>query len=184
MKFSINNILLRQETESDFQTTEKIVEIAFKTMPFADGNEHLLVKRMRSNKNYIPELSLVAIVNNQLVGHILFSVIKIKGETEYESLALAPVSVLPGFQKKGIGKLLVQKGLTIAKEMGFESVVVVGHADYYPKFGFEKASKWGIYNPIEVPDEASMALELKQDSLKDKPGIIEYPVEFGLGDHK
>ncbi len=66
-----------------------------------------------------------------------------------------------------------------AKELGYKAVVVLGHPTYYPKFGFERASKWNIKPPIDdLPDEASMAIELEEGSLKDKAGIIEYPEEY------
>ncbi len=95
-----------------------------------------------------------------------------------KSLALAPVSVLPEYQNKGIGKDLIHKALEQAKELGHQSIVVLGHPEYYPKFGFEKASQWGIEASFEVPDEAFMAIELYKNSLENVSGIVEYSSVF------
>jgi len=138
----------------------------------------MLIDKIRAGDSFIPELSLVAELEGEIVGHILFSKIKILGKDEYESLALGPMAVVPKHQKQGIGGKLITTGLEIAKKLGFESVIVVGHKDYYPKFGFKRASLWGIKCPFEVPDEAFMAIELVENSLKNKAGTVQYPKEF------
>lgn len=171
-------MIIRPEKTNEYTITEKVVKEAFKNSEYSDQSEHLLVSRLRKRPDFIPELSLVAI-ENKIVGHILFTKIEIAGEEKFESLSLAPVSVLPEFQNKGIGGRLILAGIKKAKEMGFESVIVLGHKQYYPKFGFQKASKWGIKCPFEVPDEVFMAIELKNGSLLGKSGIVKYPKEFG-----
>ena len=95
-----------------------------------------------------------------------------------ESLALAPMAVIPEFQKQGIGTKLIKKGIEQAKELGFDSIVVLGHKEYYPKFGFIRASNWSIKCPFEVPDEAFMAIELTERAFEDKAGTVKYPDEF------
>ena len=172
------NITIRQEHSEDYKITEKVVKSAFANMEFSDKTEHELVPRIRKSDAFIPELSLVA-VNEEFFGHILLSKIKIvNGDQFEESLALAPVSVLPEYQNKGIGTTLILEALMIAKELGYNSVVVLGHPEYYPKFGFKKASLWGIKAPFEVPEEAFMALELKENALDTVSGIVEYPSVF------
>jgi len=147
-------------------------------MEFSDQGEHNLVSRIREADVFIPELSLVAI-HKEVVGHILLSKIRIMNDNQFtDSLALAPVSVLPEYQNKGIGKLLIFEALKIAKELGYNSVIVMGHPEYYPKFGFEKASLWGIKAPFEVPEEAFMALELRGNALDKVSGVVEYPSVF------
>jgi len=173
-------MIIRQETEKDYRETEKLTEEAFRNLEISDHNEHLLVQRLRQSKDFIPELSLVAEMDNKIVGHILFSKITIEGEKETESLCLAPVSVLPEYQNQGIGSELIKEGLLKAEDLGFESVLLVGHSTYYPRFGFERASKWDIRCAFEVPDDAFMAIELKIDALKGKSGTVKYPPEFGL----
>lgn len=172
-------IIIRKEEEKDFDIVEKIVEEAFKNAEFSDHSEHKLVSRLRKSNEFIEELSLVADVNNEIVGHILLTKIKIKNSNNsFDSLALAPVSVSPKFQGMKIGKALIEKALNKAKEMGFGSVVVLGHENYYPKFGFEVASKFGIKAPFEVPDEVFMAIELKEGKLKNVSGVVEYSSAF------
>lgn len=164
---------IRQEQKSDYK---KVYEI--NKQAFGQETESILVEKVRSGENFVPELSLVAEQDDEIVGHILFSKIKIIGEAEYESLSLAPMAVLPKFQRQGVGGELITAGLAIAKKLGFESVIVVGHNEYYPRFGFKKASLWDLKCPFEVPDEAFMAIELVEDSLKDKAGSVQFPKEF------
>lgn len=174
------NIIIKQEQVKDYKITEKVVKRAFANAEHSDNDEHNLVRRIRNSNVFIPELSLVAINdNNEQVGHILLSKIKIKNEDQVvESLALAPVSVLPEYQNQGVGKLLISKALQKAKELRFNSVVVLGHPEYYPKFGFKKASTWGIKAPFEVPDESFMAVELGGNTLDKVSGVVEYPRVF------
>ncbi|WP_455369798.1 GNAT family N-acetyltransferase [[Eubacterium] cellulosolvens] len=147
---------------------------------FKQKNESELIRRIRASKIFVPKLSLVAEKNGRILGHILFSKIKIRGEKEYESLILAPMVVLPELQNQGIGRKLIIEGLNEARELGFSSVIVLGHKDYYPMFGFEKASKWNIKCSFHVPDEAFMAIELKIGALAGKSGIVEFPKEFEI----
>lgn len=175
------NIMIRKEIVDDYEISEKVVESAFANMEFSDKKEHMLVSRIRKSNEFIPELSLAAIDkdNNEIVGHILLSKIKINNENQSaESLALAPVSVLPNYQNKGIGKLMIYEALEKAKKLGYTSVVVLGHPEYYPKFGFKTASLWGIKAPFEVPDEMFMAIELSENSLDRVSGIVEYSSVF------
>src|SRR5690625_4659385 len=174
------NFIIRQERKSDYKLTEKVVETAFASADQSDGNEHRLVSGIRQSKAFIPQLSLVAVnKDDEVLGHILLSKVLINdGNHKIESLALAPVSVLPDYQSKGIGKNLIQKVLEKAKKLGFQSVVVLGHPDYYPGFGFKKSSEWKIKAPFDVPEEAFMAIELQEGSLNNVSGVIEYPSFF------
>ncbi|MGE7935001.1 GNAT family N-acetyltransferase [Viridibacillus arvi] len=173
------NITIRQEQPSDYKVTEDVVQKAFANMEFSDKTEHELVVRLRISDAFIPQLSIVAVDNDKVIGHILLTKIKIINEDQStESLALAPVSVLPEYQNKGIGKLLINTALENAKELDYKSVVVLGHPDYYPKFGFKKASTWKIKAPFEVPDEAFMVLELSNNALSNVSGVVEYSSAF------
>lgn len=168
------NIKIRSEKKQDYN---KITEI--NNLAFGQKNEGKLIENLRKTDNFITELSLIAENDNEMIGHILFYPVIIKSEnTKYKSLALAPMSVIPKYQRKGVGTKLVIEGLNIATKLGYESVIVLGHSEYYPKFGFKPASKWNIKAPFEVPDNVFLALELKANSLKDKSGIVEYPKEF------
>jgi putative acetyltransferase len=167
------DLLIRHEEKKDCKDIYEVNRLAF-----GQENEGKLVDKIRSGSNFVPELSLVAVTGRKIVGHILFSKIKIIGSSVFETLALAPMAVIPAFQKQGIGSKLIKKGMSKARELGFDSIIVLGHKDYYPRFGFERASKWGIKCPFEVPDEAFMAIGLTKKALKVKAGTVEYPEEF------
>ncbi|MCW3159801.1 GNAT family N-acetyltransferase [Chryseobacterium oryctis] len=180
-------ITLRQEEEKDQEKVIKIIEEAFKTVKESDHQEHFLVERLRKSSSFIPELSIVADYTDddtsktELVGHILFTEITIENNSEsFVSLALAPVSVKPEYQNQGIGGHLIAFGHVIAEEMGYQSVVLIGHEKYYPKFGYKKASNFGISFPFEVPEENGMALELKENGLTSVKGVVKYPKEFEI----
>ncbi len=171
-------VMIRQEQKNDYSKTEEVVKQAFSNEEFSDKTEHELVKRIRKCDAFIPELSLVA-VDEGIVGHILLSKITIEQDgTSVKSLALAPVSVARGHQKKGIGGKLIVAALEKAKELGYESVVVLGHPEYYPKFGFKKASDWNIKAPFEVPDEVFMVMELRENALQGVEGVVQYSSAF------
>jgi len=167
---------IRQEKKDDRSSVYEVNEISF-----GRDSEAKLVDALRKNKEaFIPGLSIIAIVDNEIVGHILFTKIEIinnRGEA-HESLALAPMAVKPGYQKKGIGGQLIQSGLEKAKALGYTSVIVVGHEHYYPRFGFVPAEKWNIKAPFEVPAIVFMGMELVKDGLKGIEGTVKYPKEF------
>lgn len=174
------NISLRQEQLKDYPKTEALIEQAFRNEEMSDQQEHLLVQRIRRSDAFIPELSIVAVnQQNEMIGQILFSKITIENKDQVtESLALAPVSIHPDYQKQGIGSMLMNRGLKNAKESGYTSVIVLGHPDYYPRFGFKPASLWGIEAPFDVPEEAFMALELEKDAFKNVSGVVQYSEAF------
>ncbi|PGM59699.1 GNAT family N-acetyltransferase [Bacillus cereus] len=169
---------IRQEQKNDYRKTEEVVKQAFLNEEFSDKTEHELVSRIRECDAFIPEVSIVA-VDEEIVGHIMLSKITIEQDgTSVESLALAPVSVAPSHQKKGIGGKLIAAALEKVKELGYGSVVVLGHQEYYPKFGFKKASDWNIKAPFEVPDEVFMAMELRENALQGVEGVVQYSEAF------
>lgn len=165
---------IRQEEACDFPV---VYDINLKA--FNRKEEARLADRLRLSDGFIPELSLVAIVENKVVGHILFTKISIMDEDRsQDSLALAPMAVSPGMQRKGIGQQLVRYGLNKARELGYKSVVVLGHTEYYPRFGFVPTSKWGIKPPFNVPANVFMAKELIDGGLSDIKGTVKYAREF------
>ncbi|MDM5227383.1 N-acetyltransferase [Cytobacillus sp. NJ13] len=174
------DIVIRQEFPADYHSTEEMIKEAFLNEEYSDKTEHFLVKRIRNSDAFIPELSLVALTQaKEVVGHILLSKITIgDGEKAADSLALAPVSVAPGYQGISIGSQLIRTALNKAKEAGYQSAIVLGHKDYYPKFGFKPASLWNIQAPFEVPDEVFMALELTENALENAAGVVQYSKAF------
>ena len=146
---------IRQERPADYEAVYEVVKTAFATAEHSDGTEQDLVAALRHSPSFIPELSLVALLDGKIVGHILFTKVTVGGRTE---LALAPLSVLPSCQRQGIGQALMAEGHCIAKRLGFDYSIVLGHPGYYPKAGYRPASLYGIKAPFEVPDENFMAL--------------------------
>jgi predicted N-acetyltransferase YhbS len=174
------NILFRQENKDDYAAVFNLIQRAFEKEEMSDHSEQYLVERLRNSEAFIPELSIVAEINQNIAGHILLTRIKVinnKNE-EFESLALAPVSVLPEYQSKGIGGKLIETAHKKAKELGFGSVILLGHENYYPRFGYEIAKKYGIKLPFEVPDENCMAIELIKGALEGIEGTVVYPKAF------
>ncbi len=173
------DIKIRQEKEKDYKLSEDLVEKAFKNAEHTDHKEHFLVAKLRRSDSFLPELSLVAEVNGIIVGHIMLTKLLIEnGDKIHDSLALAPISVLPEYQNNGIGGKLIRESLNIAKEIGFKSVIVLGHDKYYPRFGFRPTNIWGIKAPFDVPAEAFMALELEAGALDGVAGTVVYGKEF------
>ena len=157
------NLKIRQENKADFIEVYEI-----NTLAFGQENEAKLVNNLRESEAFVPELSLVATIDNKIVGHTLFSRIVIidNNQNEFESLALAPIAVRPEFQQKGIGGQLIRAGLDKARELNFKSVIVLGHEYYYPKFGFVPTDKWKIKAPFNVPTNRLWGLNLLLAVLK------------------
>jgi predicted N-acetyltransferase YhbS len=168
-------IVVRQETDKDRDSVYRVVKGAFAGAEHTNGDEHNLVNRLRRSPAFVPELSLVAEQEGEIVGHILFTRMTID---RHPSLALAPLAIAPAHQRRGIGGRLIREGHGKARELGFDSVIVVGHADYYPRFGYAPASRWNIQAPFEVPDACFLALELAPNALERVSGMIAFAPEF------
>mgnify|MGYP005787336687 FL=1 len=169
-------LTIRQENKNDYEEVYNVIKTAFETAEHSDGNEQDLVVALRKSDNFIPELSLVAVMNNKIVGYILFTKIKIGKQ---EELALAPLGVLPEYQKQGLGSALIQEGHKKAKELGYHYSVVLGSDKYYTKFGYIPAKEYGIVAPFDVPDENFMAIKLNDTDIEVK-GIVQYAKEFEI----
>ena len=134
---------------------------------------------LRDAEGFDPALSLVALRDDTVVGHILFSPIDIvRDGSNVPALALAPMAVRPAFQRQSIGSALVRAGLEACRRSGHRIVVVLGHAQYYPRFGFTPAGESGVRAPFEVPDEAFMVLSLVDGGLDDVAGVVRYSAPF------
>lgn len=162
---------IREEQPSDIDKIWKVNTEVFETK--AEAN---LVKALRkSGCNYI---SLVAEIKNEIVGHILFTPVNLTENNKLKIMGLAPMAVMSQFQNKGIGSKLVNTGLEFCKHQGYDAAVVLGHPNYYPKFGFIPSFKYGIKSEYDVPVDVFMVLELVPESLKGHKGIIKYHEEF------
>jgi len=163
---------IRSEKPDDRNEIRHINIEAFDTDAEAD-----LIDALRESR--IPLISLVAEENGELVGHILFSPITLD-ETELNiSIAgLGPMAVLPIWQNKGIGSKLVEEGLKECERVGYEAVVVLGHSDYYPRFGFVPSVNLGIKSEYDVPPELFMVKEIRDGALDGVTGTVKYYEAF------
>ena len=163
--------LIRGEKQSDISAIRKVNESAFK-----GSAEARLVDLLREANKAI--ISLVAVFDNRVVGHILFSQITITPNPKnMRGLGLAPLAVLPEYQRRGIGSSLVTRGLEECRDKGYDFVVVLGEVPFYSRFGFKRASLYGLRNEYNA-DKSFMALELKKSALDSVSGLAKYQTEF------
>lgn len=173
------SIIIRQEIATDYAAVKAILQLAFAEEEHSDQQEHLLVERLRLSPAFIPALSLVATLGEEIVGHILLTRIEIVDAQKLTpSLALAPVSVHPDYQKQGIGGALIQEAHKKARELGHTSIVLLGHAGYYPRFGYQLCRDYGIKLPFPAPPENCMVIPLQKDSLNGVSGMVKYAAAF------
>lgn len=171
-----DTMVIRQETSRDQQAVYDLVKTAFATAAHTDGNEHELVNALRRSEAFIPELSLVAEVGGKLVGHVLFTKAHV-GDAVV--LALAPLSVLPQYQRQGVGTALVREGHRLAQVLGYGWSIVLGSPAYYPRLGYSPADTFDIRSPFDVPRENYMARKLSENAPKLR-GVVRYAKEFGI----
>lgn len=165
-------ITIRQEQPQDLKTIREVNRRAFGQRQEAD-----LVDKLR--QNYHDLLSLVAVIQNEVVGHILFTPVTIESAARtVQGMGLAPMAVLPEYQRQGIGSKLVRSGIEQLKKRQCPFIIVLGHAEYYPRFDFEPASRYGIRSEWEVEDEAFMILLLNESEMQDISGVARYLPEF------
>jgi len=164
-------VLIRAEQEKDWAAVHALNASAFET-----SAEAKLVDALRESVELL--VSLVAEDDKTIVGHILFSPVSLSGYPELRIIGLAPMAVAPERQREGIGSALVRAGLEQCRRLGFGAVVVLGHPEYYPRFGFAPSSRFGIGCEYEVPEEAFMVMELQPGYLSGISGIIRYHASF------
>lgn len=169
-------MLIRQETSKDYAAVYKLLKEAFASAEHKDGNEQDLVVALRNGDAFVPQLSLVAEVKGHIAGYILFTKAKVGDATV---LVLAPLAVLPGFQKQGIGTALIQRGHQIAQELGYAYALVLGSETYYPRFGYRPAEELGVKPPAGIPKENFLAIQLCSDAAP-LHGSVVYAKEFGI----
>ena len=165
-------MVIRPETPEDAAAIHNVNGEAF-----GQKEEGELIDKLRNRG--VLSLSLVAVEDKEIVGHIAFSPVVIESETSsFEGISLAPMAVLPAYQRQGIGSKMVRAGLEECRRLGHEIVVVLGHPAYYPRFGFVLAGPEGIGCEFEVPDEAWMILELREEALAGRRGTVRFQPEF------
>ncbi len=164
--------IVRAETAEDYTAVRQVNELAF-----GGSDEAVLVDKLRAVAD--PQILLVAVKDAQVVGHIFFSPVSIEiSDAAVLALGLAPMAVLPQYQRQGIGSQLVRQGLKECQRMGCTVVVVLGHPEYYPRFGFVPAKEKGLRCEYPVPDEVFMVAELEPEALAGRRGLVKYRPEF------
>lgn len=168
------SVLIRNETDTDSSPIWKLNQTAFGGHDEAD-----LVDALRAGG--FVSLSLVAELNHQIVGHILFGPVSILDDagSTIQAASLAPMAVAPNHQRQGIGSKLVNAGLAACRAKGDKIAVVLGHPDFYPRFGFSAAAALPLTSPFGGGD-AWMAIELERNALSGVSGTIRYPPPFGV----
>lgn len=165
-------IIIRETTEKDFFQTENLTREAFWNIHIPGCDEHLVLHNLRNSKSYISELDIVAIFENEIIGHIISTKAKIVDlqNNEHEVLCVGPLSVLPDFQKKGIGSKLMIESIRVAKDLGHCGMILFGYPEYYHRFGFKNAQVYGIRTKDGENFEPFMALELQQNGFENVTG--------------
>ncbi len=166
-------IEIREETNEDRDEVRMVNDQAF-----GQPDEGGIIDKIRESCAQV--ISLVAVSNKKVVGHIFFSPVTIEfKDCIITGMGLGPMAVLPDFQNQGIGKLLVKEGIRRIKETACPFIIVLGHEDYYPRFGFERASKYGLEPQWEgVPDSAFMVMILNESKMSAVEGVVKYRDEF------
>ena len=170
-------MLIRGETAADIDVIRQVTDAAF-----GEKSESLLVDLIRASENFVPELSLVAVEDGEVIGHVLFSHVMLETEEPRTVLSLAPLTVHPDHQNKGVGTALIEAGIAAVRGYGEDIVVLEGHPRYYPRFGFERAVPLGIEKPdSRVPDDAFMVYFV-DEAARGTTGKLVYPPAFHEAD--
>ena len=164
-------MIVRAERENDREAI-----YAANLAAFGNAAEAKLVEALRAEAR--PVISLVAELAEQVIGHIMFSPACLAAHPELRIMGLAPMAVLPEYQRNGVGSALVEAGLEECRSLGMKAVIVLGHPAYYPRFGFQPSNRFNMESEYDVPAEIFMALELEPGALSDVSGRVGYHDAF------
>ena len=161
------NISIRSEEERDYKKVEYLTREAFWDLYHPGCTEHLIVHKLRKVPAFVKELNYVACDGDSVVGNIIYSKAKVVNSEnkEFEVLCMGPIGVLPSFQKKGIGSMLMNRSIKKARELGFKAIIIFGNPKYYQRFSFVNAKNYGITTASGENFDAFMALELFDGAL-------------------
>ena len=167
------DIILRLEEEKDYRIVENLTREAFWNNHVPGCDEHLLIHNLRKSKDFVKELDFVAVLNEAIIGNIVYVKSKIlKNDIEHTVLTFGPLSVLPEYQNKGIGSKLINHTIKLAKEMGYKAIIIYGDPEYYKRFGFKISKEYNITNKDQKYSVALLVLELYSDALNGIEGIF------------
>jgi predicted N-acetyltransferase YhbS len=166
-------LIIRPEKPLEYPFIYDLVKVAFQTAQVSDGDEQNFVDKLRASSGYIPELALVAEQDGQIIGHVMLTKTWVAGAgLKHEVLLLAPLAVALEHRRRGIGSKLVMESFRLAKNMGYQAVLVVGNPAYYGKFGFRPSVSFGIVHDPPIPDPYIMACELVPHALSGVSGTV------------
>jgi putative acetyltransferase len=176
------NLIIRNEKKEDYRNVEQLIREAFWNLYAPGCNEHFILHNLRNSNDFITELDFVAERERQIVGQIAYSrgVIKCKQGEGKKVISFGPVSVLPAFQRRGIGSALIIHTINLARDMGYPAICIYGDPRYYSRFGFRCAEKYEIKTADDKFAVALQVLELKQGVLNNMSGKFIESVAFAV----
>ncbi len=180
-----NDFIIRLETISDHREVENLTREAFWNQYVPGCNEHYLVHVMRNHEDFVPELDFVIEFNGKIIGNVMYTKSKLIDENGFEKLILSfgPVSILPEYQRKGFGKMLLEHSFLKAKELGYDTIVIFGHPGNYIARGFKSCKKYNVCLEGDVYPTAMLVKELKDNVLDGRKWYFhESPVSELCGD--
>ncbi len=165
-------ITIRQTKKTEYNYTENFTREIFWNLFTPGCTDHFILHNLRKSKEYIPQLDLLVIYNKKIVGHIISSKAKVvdNQHKEHEILCVGPFAILPEMQKMGIGTQLLKHSITVAKELAYKGMILFGDPNYYHRFGFDDARKYGITTKEGQNFPQFMALELQKNGLNEITG--------------
>ncbi len=167
----MENLIIRQENEKDYFEVEYMTKKAFWNKYVPGCNEHYLVHKIRESEDYIPELSRIAEIDGEIVGTIMYSKAYVTdGINKIEVLTFGPLCVEPSYQNKGIGGVLLDTTMELARKAGYKAIIIFGEPGYYPKHGFKTCDNFNITTRDSKNFDAFMGIELVKDGLKGVQG--------------
>jgi putative acetyltransferase len=194
------NLTIRNERKEDYRAVEQLVREAFWNLYVPGCNEHYIMHNLRNSSDFIPGLDFVAEKEGQIVGQIAYSrgIIKGKEAGDKGVITFGPVSVVPAFQKQGIGSALITHTINLARDMGYAAICIYGDPRYYSRFGFRCAEKYEIKTADDKFAVALQVLELRPGALNnvsgrfiesaafdvDETGFSEYDATFPFKEKK
>lgn len=179
------DITLRRTLPPEYRETENLTREAFWNLMGPGCDEHYLLHEMRADPAFIPELDFVAAHKGKILGNIIYTksrVVNGNGQA-LDTITFGPVAVLPEYQGRGIGALMIFHTLDLAREMGYQAVIILGHPDYYPRFGFRRARDFGLATAAGETFDPFMALELAPGSLSGG-GVYHYARVYNVDPEK
>ncbi len=180
------DVIIRKEEEKDYRAVEELTREAFWNLYVPGCHEHFVLHNLRQSADFIPELDLVAEKEGQIAGHIVYcrGVIKDNKSGEKEVIGFGPVSVLPRFQKQGIGSSLINHSIRASRDMGYPAICIYGAPRYYSRFGFRCGEKYDIKTADDKFAFALLVLELKKGALNNMAGRFVESAAYEVDENK